>query len=813
MKKIITILVLFFQLVSFGQSNNKSSILTSSAPANRWDDALIGGNGVQGVMVYGNPLEETIVFNHEKLWVPAQPVKPNVPDMTKDSRTLRELAKTGEFAKASKGLHNAFSSGNRAIYPEEALVRPGSRLGLNYVHPGLYLKFSIPKEGDIEKYKRSVNLETGEINVQWEDERGAWKRDVFVSRANNIIVTRITKPEKAKLSMSFRFAARPGWNEDDIAAPVIEHKDGQIYLHTYYKKLHGLKEPDGYQAMARVIVKGGHSKVESDHIVVSEADEVLLISRVEYLPAASKGTPEILNAELNGLSGSYDQLLNSHILIHKERFNRVSLDLGGNHGIGKTTEQIIAESANGPTPELLELLFDVGRYSLISSSGELPPTLMGIWGDTWNPRWWGHYTNDSNLNLAISFGSVGNQPEAMESYFGWIESLYPDWELNAKNTYGCRGYMGAISHGWRHGTTIAGWEQWTGASGWLGGYFWQHYLFTGDKIFLENRVVPLLENVVLFYQDFLKNMEGKDGKFLIFPSVSPENSPGKYEGMDPNLAISVNASSEIAIIRTSVNSLIKAYNELGINQDKIVALERFLAKVPDYRINEDGAIAEWSYPNIKDNYDHRHNSHLYAVYPGNDINPSTPKLYEAAKIAINKRIESGQGDKSAHGFMHLGFMGARLHAPEISWNSLDVFAKNNYLNSSLISSHNPNKNTYNLDSTLSLPAIITEMCLISRPGTLDLLPGIDVEKLPTGKIKGILAQKAIIVDSMEWNWENREVNLVVTSKIDQTIAIESRLAIKSINDKNISKNRKDKNEIDLPANVKVHVKIGFAKSK
>lgn len=781
----------------------KPIVLTSKKPASKWQEALVSGNGRQGVMVHGDPLEETIVFNHEKLWVPAQPVKPDVPDMAEDMRRARKLAREGKFGPAASTVFLEFGKGNAEMFPAEALIRPGPRFGLNYVHPGLHLGISIPKQGEIKNYRRTLELDSGEIQVHWEDDRGSWKRSVFVSRPHNVIVTRLQRATNAPLSTRISFKARTGWDEKDIQSPRIEHRDDEIYLQTAYRHLHGLSEAEGYHAMARVIVEGGSLRADANGISITNSEEVLVLSRIEFLPIASKADREALANSLAELPDSYEQLLADHSKVHGEMFNRVRYQLGGDYGGERSTEEILAEAeTNGPTAAYLELIFAVGRYCLISSSGELPPTLMGIWGDTWKPMWWGHYTNDSNLNLAISNGSVGNLPEAMDSYFGWIETLYPDWRRNARQLYGVEGYMGAIAHGWRHGLAIAGWQGWTGASGWLGAYFWQHYLFTGDREFLANRVVPLLENVVLFYEGFLEGSEGEDGKFFIYPSISPENS-------SPNTPGAPNATSEIAIIRGTFSALIEAYRELGIKQDRILDLEAFLKKVPEYRINEDGAIAEWSFPGVEDNYNHRHNSHLHAVYPGIDINPSTPRLYEAAKVAIQKRLEAGQGNKSAHGFMELGFYGSRLQDPSIVWNMLDDYARNKFIYSSFISSHNPNHRIYNLDSILALPAILTEMCVVSRPGTLNLLPGIPTDQLPTGEISGILARKAIVIERLAWDLNAGTVELVLRSRLDQVVSISSRLKIESLQSEGLVGDKPSERKVKLPADESVTVIVNL----
>lgn len=783
-------------------ANESAIVLTSSEPAKRWEHALVSGNGIQGIMVHGDPLDETIVLNHEKCWVPAQPVKPDVPNMVDAVKRAREHGKRGEFSAAGSILWNEFGEGNAAIFPKEALIRNGPRLGLNYVHPAGRIRIAIPKAGEIRNYRRSLCLDNGEITVSWEDDRGRWERSAFVSRPHNVVVNRLRRPDSGKLSCTLRLAARPGWEPKDIATPEVTHDSKEMYLHTHYKHLHGLKQPDGYHTLSLVFVSGGEVRSHSDSLTVEGADELVVLTRTEYLPVAAEASRKVLRGSLAQIPKSYDQLLADHEKVHGELFSRARLDLGAPHSQQRTTEQILADAAkNGPNPEFLELLYAVGRYCLISSSGELPPTLMGIWGDTWEPMWWGHYTNDSNLNLAISYGSVGNLPEAMESYFGWIETLYPDWERNAQQLYGCPGYMGAIAHGWRHGLAIAAWHEWTGAAGWLAFYFYDHYQFTGDEEFLRSRVVPLLENIVKFYECFVNGMEQEDGKFLVFPSISPENKPPGFSGNTPN------ATSEIAIIRMTFTALIDSYKELGINENRIPELEAFLAKLPDYRINEDGAIAEWSYPGMQDNYNHRHNSHLFAVYPGIDINPATPKLYDAAKVAIAKRIASGQGDNSAHGYMHLGFFGSRLQDPDIVWNMLNDYARQKFLYPSFISSHNPNGRIYNLDSILSLPGILTEMCLYSRPGELVLLPGLPVEKLPQGELHGVLARKAIQVHRLAWDIPNRQVVLELTSKRDQTVGIRSRLGVHSITGGNVSGSASIGHQVQLPASERVALTI------
>ncbi|MGB2824317.1 MAG: glycoside hydrolase N-terminal domain-containing protein, partial [Phycisphaerae bacterium] len=671
----------------------------SSSPAERWEDALISGNGATGVMVMGGPLDETIVVNHEKLWVVMVDVRRDVADMREAMAEARQLAREHRFQEAADLIMARFTEANRRTYDPRHLVK-GRRLPPDRVHPGLHLRLLIPQEGRPENYRREMVLDTGEVIVRWDDGRGSWRREVFVSRPHDAIILRLRKPEKAKLDCLLWLAEAPGRLPGDFASVAVEHRDDEMCFRGVYGRKAGKAEAEGYHALARIVCRGGRSEnVAGQGIRITGADEVLLAMRVEYLEVAGRADVAALRDALADLPRDYDQLLEAHAAVHGEMFRRVRLDLGGDHGRGKTSEEIIERADRaGPTAELLELLHAVGRYALISSSGELPPTLMGIWGNTWTPAWDGRFTFDSNLNLAIAAGSQGDLPEAMESYFGFIERIAGDWGRNARRLYGCRGGVSELTQGYRDGLTMWGSYPWTGGAGWLGSYFYDHWLYTHDAAFLRDRVVPLLRQVALFYEDFLEGTEGDDGRYVFYPSISPENVPSSLPA-GGRTDIVPNATSEIAICRQVLTSLIAACRELGIEQDSIPRWEAMLAKLPEYRVNGDGAIAEWSCPGIEDNYNHRHNSHLYGVYPALEIDPvRAPELFRAARVAIRKRMEAGRGDCSAHGLMHMAFFATRLKDPELLWKTLDEFARSRFLNRSLIGSHNPNLRIYNLDA-------------------------------------------------------------------------------------------------------------------
>ena len=741
--------------------------IVSGAPAERWEDALIGGNGATGIMVLGDPLDETIVVNHEKLWVVMVDVARDVADLRDAMAEARRLARQERFAEAADLIMQRFTEANRQTYDLRHLVR-GRRLPVDRVHPAFHLRLRVPDEGRRSGYRRETVLDTGEIVVAWEDARGAWDRRAFVSRPHDAIVLRLRRPEKASLDCLLWLAEAPGRLPGDIASVRIEHRSEEMYVHSAYGRSAGRDEPEGYHALGRVIRRGGRAEsVAGQGIRIAGAEEVLVLLRLEYLDRAGRADPAALRAALAALPDDYDALLAAHAAVHGEMFHRVRLDLGAELE-GRTAEQIIESAArSGPTPELLERLHDVGRYALICSSGELPPTLMGIWGDTWTAPWDGRFTFDSNLNLAVAAGSQGDLPEVMESLFGFVERLVPDWRRNARRLYGCRGVVSELTQGYRDGLTMWGSYPWTGGAGWLASYFHDHYLYTGDQAFLRDRVVPLLKQVALFYEDFLAGTEDAAGRYVFYPSISPENEPANVP-----TDIVPNATSEVAICRQVLTNLIAACRELGIEQQAMPRWEHMLAKLPDYRINADGAIAEWIHPGLEDRYNHRHNSHLYGVYPALEIDPrKTPELFRAARAAIAQRLEAGRGDRSAHGLMHLAFFAARLKDADLLWDMLDEFARSDFLNRSLIGSHNPGRRIYNLDATLALPGVLMEMLVHSEPGRVELLPALPAERLPTGRIEGVLARGGIRVDSLCWDLHRASISVELTSARRQSIVL------------------------------------------
>lgn len=455
-----------------------------------------------------------------------------------------------------------------------------------------------------------------------------------------------------------------------------------------------------------------------------------------------------------------------------------------------------------------ELMHAVGRYALIcGGTGDLAPSLMGLWGNEWTPPWDGRYTFDANLNLAMSAVSQGNLPEVMHTYTSFLERYTEDWRRNAQQLYGCDGVVTDLCQGWRHGAVLMSTYPWTGGAGWLSNYLYDHYLFTQDRDYLRQHVVPLLEEVAAFYEDFLQTYPSHNGRAVFYPSISPENTPVMTPA-DQSTNVVPNATGEISICREAVTHLIEACNELNIEQDNIPRWRALLSRLPDYVINSDGALAEWAYPGLGDRYNHRHSSHLYAIYPSLEVSPKrTPDLFKAARTAMEKRLEAGLGGDSAHGLMHISLIAARLKNADLLWRMLTDFASLPFLNTSFITCHNPGPRIYNLDATFSMPAVMMEMLLYSEPGLVELLPALPIKHFSRGTLCGALARGGIVVEQLHWNKTLNRVDGTLRSAQAQTIELRFGIDLRFVNaadpqdrSRVSSGTQRGTWHIDLPAN-------------
>ncbi len=770
----------------------------SKTPALTWENALVSGNGKYGALVFGNPVNETIILNHARLYMPVnmplQPVNTGA-----HLQEIREMISAGLYRQAAEHVVEISKAQG---YEEKRWTDP-------YI-PAFNIRVRMFPGGAVNHYSRSVDFSTGVVSVNWSDSSGSFSRRLFVSRADDAVILSIKGDKRGSVNCSLKLATQPpegtgGWSPEKMFRNGIDirtagaDQNWLTYRSSFKKKWQGSLE--GYEGVSRVVLKGGQTKTNGDSITVSKADEVLLITKIELLNHFANSGLNGLKESLLNTKADFKLLLEKHAAIHGAIFNRSRLDLDGGPDRNLFSEDLIAGSRIGSlNPVLLEKEYDAARYNILSSSGELFPNLQGIWSGTYGPYWSGDFTLNGNVQCAISANLSANMAECMLPFFRYMEDHMQEFRENARMLFNCRGIIvpsRASNHCLKNCFEA---ERpmtfWTAGAGWVSQFFYDYYLYTGDKDFLRNRALPFMKEAALFYEDFL--VEGADGKLLFSPSYSPENQPS-----NSNSSATINSAMDIGVTCELLNNCISASRILGIGNEDTERWKTMLSKMPGYLINEKGAIKEWSTPLLEDNDAHRHASHLYALFNGlpeeiagnqqltaafdkslenrmeirrrEFMSPVLRKLTEGEKAAIPKYTMSGDNGEiiegrppgeMAFGIVQQGFAAASLRKADVCGQILDWLA-NCYWFPNFVSTHNPQA-IFNTDISGGLPALILRMLVDSQPGWIEFLPAWP-KTMPDGKLEGTALRSQVTLKEMSWNED--KITAVLSSPVAQRIRI------------------------------------------
>jgi alpha-L-fucosidase 2 len=532
----------------------------------------------------------------------------------------------------------------------------------------------------------------------------------------------------------------------------------------------------GYAGVTRVVCDGGSAAMDGETLVIANASSATLLTRIEYFPDFSEGQVDAVSQAVEKIAPDYSALLERHRKVQSEMLNRVTVDFGGASQYGMSVEELLTDqrSRTDFSPALLEKIFEMGRHWFILTSGKYPSISADI---------------NSTIDFQTAGAVQGGLREGMEAYFNWMESLAPDCRVNARNIFGCRGASYplfpdkgiGVSFYYTSSTEIGGWPYWISAGGWCLRPFWDHYLVTGDLEFLRNRVLPAYKDLALFYEDFL-TVADENGNYMFFPSISPSNMPRSTAPMGPAL---INASLDIEVCREVLINLIHASEILGTDADSVPKWKAMLTKMPPYLLEPDGTLKEWAWPTLEEHYSHRHVSHLYGAWPGDEFDPDrTPQLARGAEIANRRRTFDTLVTAVAHETLpaytrcHRALVGARLKDNVIVDIQLRQLLEQGYVSTALRCSREPYGGPVP-DAQGGIPAIVMEMLLYSRPGVIELLPALP-ETLVRGSIQGMLARTFARIDNLTWNMEVRTVDLSVTSLCSQDVTLIARHGIEEI---------------------------------
>ncbi|MBT2421024.1 glycoside hydrolase N-terminal domain-containing protein [Streptomyces sp. ISL-22] len=675
------------------------------APAVRWEDAFLSGNGRHGVMVFGDPNDDRVIVNHHTLVRPNGGEHARPPALAAELTSLQDRLLAGDVTAAER-----FTDGRDVQW-----VQP--------FHPAFRMGLRRPAAGT-SGYRRAVDFTTGVTHA----ECAGWRSRVFVSRADDVIVQQV-EADDLVVTLDHRLPGAP-------AALVV----GQSIVRACEGALLTLRVryPDsdrGYTGITLVVPTGGRTALIPPGARVTGADSVLLLTRVvrhtgELDTAAHADALRDLLTE----SGTYSHLLDRHTPLHRTAYERVTLDLAAD-----PAERALPGSellSRPKSPALLERLFAAGRYHLLSASGMLPPRLTGLWTGDWNTAWSGAFTTDANLNLQTASAAAAALPEVTEAHAALIHGQVDHWRYNARAIFGTRGVVapahtdGESGHLY-HFSREYPLHLWTAGADWLLKPLVDHDETRGEQ---DPRTAAVLAEVARFYEDFLTRTDD-EGNLVVVPSYSPENRPANASWG------TVNAAMDLSAARHALRTAARYHPE---HADRWRALAD---RLPPHRINADGALAEWARPGLEDTYDHRHLSHLYGVWPLDEITPyDTPDLATAAHRALELR---GAENDSAHGHLHHALIAARLRDGERVAHALDQVLDGDFFHASLMSAHYPKRDVYNADAAHTLPAVLIETLVQSTPDRLVLLPALPAA-LPQGRLRGVRTRFGAEVD-LTWS--------------------------------------------------------------
>ncbi|MEU1269223.1 glycoside hydrolase N-terminal domain-containing protein [Streptomyces sp. NPDC005799] len=680
-------------------------------PAERWEDGFLSGNGHHGALVFGDLDDERTVVTHHTLLRPNGGEKARPPRLAAQLPLLKDRLLAGDLRAAE-----AFTDGRDLQW-----VQP--------FHPAFQVRLSRAPGEEPHPYRRSVDFTTGVV----ETECGARRSQVFVSRADDVIV-QYTSGGDLDIALDHRLPGAPhGLAVGDGA--VLTPEGVLLTLRVRYPG-----SETAYTGLTLVVAEGGRTALAPPGVRITGAGSVLLLTRVLRHTGELDTTPHAraLRDTLPDAADPYTVLLDRHTVLHRTAYERVTLDLGAD-----PAERALpgSELLSLPdSPALLERLFAAGRYHLLSASGLNPPRLTGLWTGDWNTGWSGAFTNDANLNLQTASAACAALPEVTRAHASLIHRQLTDWAVNARTVFGARGVVAPAHTDGESGLSYHFSREyplhlWTAGADWLLKPLVDHDETEGSR---DPHTAHALGQVALFYEDFLDRFD-KDGHLVVVPSYSPENRPANGSWGAINAAMDLSAARHALLTAAD-------YHPGTPEADRWRALAE---RLPPHRINTDGALAEWAWPGLDDSYDHRHLSHLYGVWPLDEINPyDTPDLAAAAHRALELR---GAENDSAHGHLHHALIAARLRDGERVAHALGQVLGGDFFHTSLMSAHYPNRDVYNADAAHTLPAVLLEMLVQSTPDRLVLLPALPAA-CPTGQLLGYRTRFGADLD-LTWNPE------------------------------------------------------------
>ena len=712
-------------------------------PAEVWMESLPIGNGRLGAMTYGGIEEEKLALNESTMWSGQYNENQNIPFGREKMNQLRKLFFEGKLSEGNRiagdNLH-----GNQTSFGTHL---PIGDLKMQFIYP----------EGKVTGYRRSLSLDEAVSSVSFNSGGVNYKREYFATNPDNVLVLRLTADKQKSITMNMGL--------DLMRQADLSVEDNQlVFTGKVDFPLHG---PGGvcFEGRIAVLADNGEVKMEQSEVGIKEADAVTLIVDVRTDYKSPDYKTLCADGVKKAAAKSYDELKQAHIKDYNTLYNRVSIHFGQDANRALPTDVRWKQVKEGKTDTGLDaLFFQYGRYLTIASSREnspLPIALQGFFNDNkaCNMGWTNDYHLDINTEQNYWAANVGNLAECNAPLFTYIKDLAHHGAKTAEVVYGCKGWTAhttANVWGYTPASSTIIWGLFPMASSWIASHLWTQYEFTQDKQYLAETAYPLLKGNAQFILDFLAK-DPKSGYLMTGPSISPENWFRTAGGEEMVASMMPACDRELAY--EILSNCVQASEILNTDREFADSLRTAIAQLPPIQLRANGAIREWFEDFEEAHPNHRHTSHLLALYPFSQITlEKTPELAEAARKTIENRLSAENWEDTEWSRANMICMYARLKDAQEAYKSVQLLqgklSRENLMTVSPGGIAGAEGDIYSFDGNPAGPAGMAEMLVQNHEGYVEFLPCLP-DEWKEGSFKGLCIRGGAEVAA---EWTNAVIN-------------------------------------------------------